>query len=325
MPKNAYKDVYSRRIRKFTTWLDDTGRQWTSPDLATYRDELLERYVPSTVSAHLSTIRAQYSRLLMDNATRDLLFDVAATQTDNAVERKVIVDEIVTRLSNEMNPKSFTVKLITRQDVADSAPLRLTREQAEALLMAPGVDTRQGLRDTAIIALMLCTGIREAELSALDVKDLRQELGGKLALHVRKGKDTKARLVPYGELDFCLAIVDKWLANAGIQSGPVFKEFYKGAKKMRRGRLFVRAIEYILFDYPITITGKVTHVKPHDCRRTYARRLYEAGADLIAIQQNLGHADTLTTLGYIGTLGAKKRRAPDVYSFDLRALNGSPS
>ena len=51
--------------------------------------------------------------------------------------------------------------------------------------------------------------------------------------------------------------------------------------------------------YPVTVGGKPVHVKPHDCRRTYARRLYEAGVDPVALQQNLGHSDLKTTIGYI--------------------------
>lgn len=108
-----------------------------------------------------------------------------------------------------------------------------------------------GLRDTAVIALMLCTGIREGELSALEVKDLRQKLGGELALLVLEVKGTKERLVPYGELDWCLVVVDKWLEAAGISSGPVFRGLYKGGKKLRPGRLSLRAIEYITTAYPI--------------------------------------------------------------------------
>ena len=54
---------------------------------------------------------------------------------------------------------------------------------------------------------------------------------------------------------------------------------------------------------------------------SYARRLYEAGFDLVAIQQNLGHADVKTTLGYIGELDAEKRRPPAIYAFDLKSLN----
>jgi hypothetical protein len=47
----------------------------------------------------------------------------------------------------------------------------------------------------------------------------------------------------------------------------------------------------------------------------------EAGVDLVAIQQNLRHAQLETKLGYIGTLGADKRRAPAVNEFDLRKLD----
>jgi hypothetical protein len=40
----------------------------------------------------------------------------------------------------------------------------------------------------------------------------------------------------------------------------------------------------------------------------------------VASQQNLGHADTKTTLTYIGTLDASQRKAPATYTFDLARL-----
>jgi site-specific recombinase XerD len=98
------------------------------------------------------------------------------------------------------------------------------------LIDAPGVDTRPGLRHTALIALMLCTGVREAELSALETQDLRRRLGGELALHIREGKGCKERLIPYGALEWVLAIVDKWMETDGIKDGPVFRSFYKGIR-----------------------------------------------------------------------------------------------
>jgi hypothetical protein len=52
------------------------------------------------------------------------------------------------------------------------------------------------------------------------------------------------------------------------------------------------------------------------------RRLYEAGLDRVAIQQNLGHADVKMTLGYIGELDAEVRRPPAIYGFDLKSMNG---
>jgi len=339
LPVNAGKDA-RHRIGKFTEWLHTTGGNVTAPDLAAYRDHLLEQKYfdkkkkefvnlsPETVSAHLSTVRGAYDRILRENATRDLLYRQAEIHTETAADRKAFVDEVITRMRNATDPANSPVKMKTRQDVADSEHIRLTKEQAETLLnspgVSPGIDTIQGLRDTAVLAVMLCTGIREMELCRLDVKDLRQELGGELALHVREGKGAKERLIPYGELNWCLVIVDRWLAAAGIESGPVFRGLYKGGQKLRPGRLSVRAVGYIVNSYPVAKNGETVNVAPHDLRRTYARRLYEAGADLVAIQQNLGHADIKTTLGYIGTLDAESRRAPSVYSYDLRQLNGAP-
>jgi integrase len=105
----------------------------------------------------------------------------------------------------------------------------------------------------------------------------------------------------------------------------VFKGFYKARQKLRPGRLSTRAIQYVLAGYPVMIEGALTTARPHDLRRTYARRLYEAGVDLVAIQQNLGHADIKTTLRYIGALDADRRRAPGVYTFDLGKLADAPA
>ena len=322
VPTDADKDS-RHRLGRFGRWLATSGLPWYSPDLAAYRDYLLAQGLdPSTARAHLSTVRGQYRRLAKANATRAALYELAGAEAPEAgpAARKALVDEYLTRLENAIAPELAPVKVVTHQDRTDAAQLRLTAQQANALLAAPGVDSLRGLRDTAAIALMLCTGIREAELAALLVGDLRQRLGGELALHVRQGKGSKARLVPYGDLSWVLAIVDKWQAAGGIETGPVLRGFYKGTERLRPGRLCVRAIQQILAAYPVNVDGRLVAARPHDLRRTYARRLYEAGFDPVAIQQNLGHAELKTTLGYIGTLDAGKRRPPAIYSFDLGGL-----
>jgi site-specific recombinase XerD len=177
-----------------------------------------------------------------------------------------------------------------------------------------------GLRDTVVLALMLCTGIREAELCALEVRDLRQRLGGQLALHVRHGKGRKERLIPYGDLDWVLVLIDVWLNKAEITGGPMLRGIYKGGKRVRKTALTVRAINQILDRYPIMIDGQLTAVNPHDLRRTYARQLYEARMDLLAIRDNLGHVDSRTTLEYIGSLDVEQRKPPALYRFDLSLI-----
>ena len=311
------KDERSR-VSIFVRWQVDTGRTWAwaAPDLAAYRDYLLAQGKrSSTVGAHLSTLRSAYGRLLSADVTRDRLYTLAGEELsqlgheDTPANRKAFVDERLTRLANALVPAAAPVSVTKVQDAADAQHLRLTRSQAEALLNAPGVTSLDRLRDTALLAIALCTGLREMELCNLDVSDLRQQLGGELAV-----------LVPYGDLAWCLAIVDKWLKVAGIKTGKVFRALRRGGQRVREG-LSVRAVEVIVARYPVTgDDGRVLTVRPHDLRRTYARQMYENGVDLVSISQNLGHTDTRTTLAYIGTLDAALRRAPRLYTYDLGKL-----
>ncbi|MBU0495988.1 MAG: site-specific integrase [Chloroflexi bacterium] len=327
VPPAADKDA-RYRLGRFSAWLQATARPWYTPDLAAYRDHLLAHgrqdggpLAPATVSAHLATVRARLRELQRD---RDGFYRLVAPQTSDLLERKALVDELVTRLTLALDPAAAPVPQTVHQDRPDAAQRRLTAAQASALLAAPGLATPAGLRDTAVVALLLCTGLREAELCGLEVPDLRQRLGGTLALHVRRGKGRKERLIPYGDLDWCLAVVDKWQAAAHITSGPVLRGLYKTGQRLRPGRLSVRAVGYILAAYPISVAGVLVTVTPHDLRRTYAARLYAAGLDPVAIQQNLGHRNLKTTLGYIGPLDAAQRQPPGIYTFDLGRLAQVP-
>jgi len=316
---------HRHRLIRYANWLTSTGRSWHSPDLETYRDYLLNDYETtdgsllseSSVKAHLSTIRGRYQAILRDNRTRDALYAITPDDAP-ASDRKAFVDEIVQRIQNAIAPENSSVKVVTRQDQPDEEHLRLTIAQAETLMNAPGRTSLIGLRDTAMICLMLGTGIREAELCGLDCVDLHRKLGGETALHIRRGKGRKERLVPYGQLIWVLDVVELWLRNAGISSGAVFRGFYKGGKTIRDKRINVRSVNKILENYPIFIDGNLRKVRPHDLRRTYARRLYEAGVDLLAIRDNLGHADSRTTLKYIGTMDAEARKPPSLFRSILK-------
>ena len=326
------------RLAMFADWLDNTGRRWIEPDLAAYRDFLLseDRTVqrgsktvvsplqPSSAQTHLSTIRGRFQALLKSNAVREQLYQFTPADA-TASDRKAFVDEMLVRLQNAVDPATAKVKTKTKQDRIDSDHTRLTRSQASALMNAPKYrddnTPLQALRDTAMIALMLCTGLREMELCALDVRDLRQRVNGELVLHVREGKGAKERAVPYGNLEWCLSIVDSWLSSAGISQGPVFRGFYRGGKSVRKTRLTVRAVNQTLDKYPVMVDGSLKIVHPHDLRRTYARRLFEENVAPVVIQQNLGHANLKTTLGYIGDLSIEQRKPPSVYDQpDILAL-----
>jgi integrase/recombinase XerD len=311
----------SHRLSIYINWLHDLDIAWFLPDLETYREYLLNHYLgrdgkplsPTSAKAHLSTIRARYRSILRSNKIRDYFY----TNTSNDLlpsDRKALVDEALERIQNAIDPENSVVKTFIKQDIHDDAHVRLTKQQVVDILSQPNQMTLIGKRDLAVLALLLCTGIREAELCALDVADLTKTFGGELSLYIRYGKGAKERLVPYGRLIWGLKITQQWLNTANIESGAVFRGFYRGGKRIRPTHLTVRAINQILDKYPVIIDNKLRKIAPHDLRRTYARQLYESNMDILAIRDNLGHVDSRTTLKYIGTMDISQRKPKDIYS-----------
>ena len=84
---------------------------------------------------------------------------------------------------------------------------------------APSTSTPKGLRDIAVIATLVCTGLREQELCDLRVKDLRQTVDGVLGVLVREGKGKKQRFVPYGANEWVLHVIDTWLEYVESEHG----------------------------------------------------------------------------------------------------------
>ncbi|MDE2637862.1 MAG: tyrosine-type recombinase/integrase [Chloroflexota bacterium] len=326
MPDDPNKDQKSR-LGFYIEWLTRRGLAWYQPDLSAYRDYLLHERsrldkhgdsVPATLSpqttlAHLATIRGRYNQLTRSNDVRDLLFELA-NPDDSEAEQRALVDEFFIRMMNDLHPTAAQVKVVESQDVADSEHLRLKPYQVSALVQAPGITSLRGLRDTALITLMVCSGIRAAEAAALHVDDLRQHLGGELSLRVREGKGGKQRLIPYGPLDWCLMYVDAWLREADIKAGHVFRGIRRGGKTVRPNGIGTWTVNDIMNAYPISIEGALRLVKPHDLRRTYARNAYDFGMDLERIRQNLGHTSLQTTQTYIGELDGRDRHPPNMFS-----------
>jgi len=318
--------VLRQRLNRFLLWVVTSGCSLYMPNLADWRDDLLrEGLAPTSVRAYLATVRSRYRELLSGRILRERLYTVAGNQLrgigaeDSPANRYALVSEALTCLHNALAPSASRVTVPLQQDRVDTDHLRLSREQAETLLAMPGCTTVMGLRDTALIAILLCTGIREGEVVNLEIADLRQRVNGELGLLVRKGKGSKTRFVPYGGLSWSLIVVDAWLKSAGIMDGVVFRAILRGGH-VQTTAITTRTVQRIVARYPVVIDGERRRVKPHDCRRTYAARQYAAGMDLNALRQNLGHTEVKTTLGYIGDMAIETRRGQAVYNFDIRGL-----
>ena len=305
------------RLLCFVNWLDDNGLSWYSPNMARYRDYLLAyhgnrgRLAHCSINSYLSTVRNRLKDLSVSNNARDIIFDLAPAS--DLLEKQLFVNEVIERMKNDIHPRNSKVKVVKYQDIDDSQHVRLTRNEVNCLVAMPDVDTMQGLRDLAIIVLMVCTGIRRSELCHIQIDDLRQTVNGKLCLLIKHGKGYKQRAVPYGRLSWCLPIVDSWLRRAGISEGYVFHGVYKGGKSVRPTRITERAINDVIGRYKIIRNGNQVTVEPHDLRRTYSKNLYDSGMGMLEITNNLGHSSVNGAALYIGISDASMREPTMVF------------
>jgi integrase/recombinase XerC len=159
------------------------------------------------------------------------------------------------------------------------------------LLLGGFPDTPAGRRDLAIAELLYAAGLRVGELVGLDLPDV--DLGQRL-LRVR-GKGRKTRVVPFGRravhaLRAYLPERGRWLAGHGGEEQPLFVN-------QRGGRITDRSVRRIL-DAAVLRTAAIHRLHPHALRHAFATHLLEAGMDLRAIQELLGHSTLATTQVY---------------------------
>lgn len=143
------------------------------------------------------------------------------------------------------------------------------------------------LRDTAIVTLLLNTGIRVSECVGLDLKDINFDdnsvcivrKGGKIE-YVYMNHETSAALKDYIDLErpHFLSSEDEpslFLSN-------------------RRKRMAVRSIQAMIEKYGKSVLKK-DNLHPHTLRKTYGTLLYEATSDISLVSETLGHKSVDTT------------------------------
>jgi site-specific recombinase XerD len=170
----------------------------------------------------------------------------------------------------------------------------LTQEQAQALLDAPDVTTLKGLRDRAILAVLLGCGLRRSEAAVLTLAHVQQR-EGRWVICDLVGKGNRTRTVPMPS--WAKAALNAWAEAARIIEGQVFRAVHKGGYVTGEA-MTDQAIADVVRGYAEALG--LDALAAHDLRRTFAKLAHKGGAGLDQIQLSLGHASIQTTERYLG-------------------------
>ncbi len=192
---------------------------------------------------------------------------------------------------------------VTLPRARHSLPVHLSLRQMEDLLSLPlrtPVDKKSPdwlpYRDAAILELFYSCGIRLSELVGLNADAL---LPGDNCVRVL-GKGRKERLVPVGE--YAMEAILNYRMRAGLEPhGPLF------ISRLRR-RMTGRSVQLMLDKY-LRCSDLPFHISPHKLRHTFATHMLDAGADLRAVQELLGHASLSTTQIYTHVTKTRLKQA----------------
>ena len=157
-------------------------------------------------------------------------------------------------------------------------------DEATALVEGKALRGAARPRDLAILELLYASGLRVSELAALTLDAV--DRAGRTVRVLGKGR--KERIVPFGAS--AARALEAYLADRAATRGPLFTNH-------RGGRLTPRAIHAIVRRSAVA-AGIARRVSPHTLRHTFATHLLDAGADLRAIQEFLGHSRLSTTQRY---------------------------
>jgi site-specific recombinase XerD len=260
------KRVYNMALDEFMGWFQQAPRPgFTKATVSAWRVSLEARGLgSSSIIIRMSAIRK-----------------LAAEAADNGL----LAPELAAGISRVKSAKTQGIR------VGNWLSLR----QAQALLSAPDIATVRGLRDRAILAVLLGCGLRRSEVAALTFTHLQQR-DGRWCIVDLVGKHGRVRTAPMPT--WVKVAIDAWASPADVTQGHVFRSVNR-ADRITGEALGEKVVWQLI--KPYAETAGVPGIAPHDLRRTCAKLCRAGGGELEQIQLLLGHASVQTTERYLGT------------------------
>jgi len=257
--------AYGRAIEDFLAWWDREGRPPLSKRVVqAHKADLQSRGLsPSTVNLRLSAIR---------------------TLASEAADNDMIPTEIANGIAKVRGVTAGGVRTGNWLDKGD----------AQRLLDAPDSTTLKGLRDRAILAVLIGAGLRRSEAASLTPDHLAQREGRWVIVDL-VGKRNKVRSIPIAP--WVKVRIDRWTEAAGIEDGLVFRAMRRG-DQVNGESLTSQGIANMVKGYSQALGLSIC---VHDLRRTYSKLAHKGGSGIDQIQLSLGHSSVQTTERYLGT------------------------
>ena len=209
----------------------------------------------------------------------------------SSVARKLsAIRSFYTYLFRQGEIKQNPADLVSAPKMGKAIPDFLQVDETFQLMRGPDGDSVLGSRDRAILEVLYSCGLRVSELTALNLDGVELELGIIRVI----GKGSRERIVPVGS-KAGEALSDymqrrRELLGTQMEHGALFLN-------NRGGRLSPRSVARLLKKH-MQRCNIGRPLSPHGLRHSFATHLLDAGADLRAVQEMLGHVSLSTTQRY---------------------------
>lgn len=201
--------------------------------------------------------------------------------------------------------KSFYIYLIL-EDLIDHDPTELlespklgrklpdvlSEDEISKIIAAIDLSKPEGTRNKAIIEILYSCGLRVSELINLKLTNLHFNENYISVI----GKGNKQRLVPIGSV--AIKYINIYIESIRNHQNNIKKEYEDFLFLNRRGAGLTRVMIFTIIKQLAVKANIKKSISPHTFRHSFATELVEAGADLRAVQEMLGHVSITTTEVY---------------------------
>jgi len=194
--------------------------------------------------------------------------------------RYLVLEEVVT---------NDPTVLLEAPKLRRALPVHLAVDEIDTLFAAIDHSTPEGQRNRAMLETMYSCGLRVSELTGLLISNMYLDVGFVRVV----GKGNKERLVPIG--GEAIKQIKLYKEHVRVH----LKTIKKGCEDIlflnRRGGQLSRVMVFMILKDLVAKSGIEKNIHPHTLRHSFATHLVEAGADLRAVQEMLGHKSITTT------------------------------